>query len=406
VNASRHLATFCPDTLVLRTRAYHEDLRGMFISSKYEESVDTCRKVLAQVPRDGDGGVGHYVMLSVADDAAADVPLRKVAFAYLAPYLGVALEPVQHGLGRLPTYDAYQDRVRCALRASAAADARLAAAYEAYKAQVLARLPLPRNDEAALRRVLGIQRALFAAQASAAAACGGSSTSTSTSTPACQRCPAAEDGGGGGWLPRRDSIFNFQDTSLRQKTASRNYYAIQQQAKGQAAAAGGASDADHASPASAASVTAAALAAQAVGAGGGAWASERGATLGVCDDHDAAAEGGAAAGLTAAAAESAPSSAPLALLPPAELCDELNALGLACAARMAADASWPGPSNAAARCMLLLFVTTVRNGARSAASWPSMQELRARMDAVRRLLALPMTQDEPPPPLAAHAAPP
>lgn len=64
--------------------------------------------------------------------------------------------------------------------------------------------------------------------------------------------------------------------------------------------------------------------------------------------------------------------------------DSLNQVAYECMLKITSDPNWLDSS--AKKCIILLFVTTIRNGIRDKKSWPSVQELQYRMNEVRKII--------------------
>jgi hypothetical protein len=330
---SDYKATFCPDTLLLRslTPRAHADSKEMFIATRHEENMDVYRHLIHQIPCDT--LMGWFVMLSLCDDDGVDVPIRRIAFAYLARFLGIGrLDPVQYY--SLPLYSTYSGRVKALLADLAGRDPGLERFYDQYKADVLETVSLDRS-KGGLSVIVEAQESLFGLK-----------------DPKKPPPPAAL-GVADSWLPG-ESIFSTADSTVRSRTVSTNYFKISMD---------NSDDASSSSPPAAAPPSPRSLLTG--------QHPETASVVGVQSPsevppiHEQHEQG------QGREHNNVPDQATI---------DELNALALRCLG----DQTWLSNSNS--RCMVLLFATTVLNGARDPASWPSSHELSARKAAVMDII--------------------
>lgn len=298
VNARGYLDSFAPDTVLLRVGTPFESL-NMFISKVYDETVDTCRKVLMHMPPTP---LGQYMAMRLAMDDDVDVPIRRIAFAMLYQLLGIHMAPVQ--FTRLPKFSDYKAQVGCMISAYEQNNAYdHEGMYAGFKSDIIGRLPLRRNRSQLVRDAIRDMHALLGYN---------------------------PEGQTQSWF--EDCLSSLEDNTKRYTTCSRNYYSMNLR-EGVAPAAEGA---------------------------------EKTETDGKNDEpeeHNAE---------------------PEVYVPDAHQIDMMNDLAMECIQRIASGRI--AISNAAARCTILLFVSTVRNAAMDNKAWPSRQELDARINAVKGIL--------------------
>lgn len=309
VNADGYLDSFAPDTVLLRVGTPFDSLHNMFISTVFDETMDTCRKVLVHMPPTP---VGHYLAMRTAMDENVDVPVRRIAFAMLHKLLGIQLAPVQYTC--LPKFSDYKARVGCMIAAyerdAAGAAADLDALYSGFKNSIIQRLPLRRNRAQLIRDAVRDMHTLLGWD------------------------HELQNGAPSPWFD--DCLASLDDNTKRCSTCSRNYYSMNLS-----------EGATPAADTSDSKLTDAAL-------------GER---------RDAQEE---------------PGMDVEDYTPDADSIDMMNGVAMECIKKIASGEI--ATSNAAARCTILLFVSTVRNATVENKAWPSRQELEARIHAVKAII--------------------
>lgn len=129
---------FCIDSMLWRNKTLNSSLNGMFINSVYEESIDSCRLALSVIPYTDHG---RFVMLSLLADEEVDIPIRKIAFAYVSrSSLSLVAEPVQFTRS-LPVYDGtVEQQVHGHLESLRTSDTMKL--YKRYKEEISDNLPI------------------------------------------------------------------------------------------------------------------------------------------------------------------------------------------------------------------------------------------------------------------------
>ncbi len=273
-------STFCPDATVWRSKTSSKGLNEMFITTRYDDNLDSVRLALSIIPGND---TGINIMMMILDDEDNDIPVRKTAFALCSSLLGLVSGPIQYT--KLPVYD---DAVKKKTRDLILQNDEYTAIYKKVKEIILDTLPInPINKKvtmdlrAKVKNIFGV----------------------------------TDDDLGSihGWVGKLVGGKESIDLTRRQATASRNYYHI------------------HQPP---------------------------------------------VAATTDADATEIPVS-------PQDV-DDVNKVALECLKKSRTDSTWiSAPQH---KCMVLLFVITVRNAANGNTPWPSRQELMSRMTSVKRIL--------------------
>lgn len=274
--------TFCPDAIVWRNKTNNKGLNEMFITSRYEDNLDSVRVTMSMIPRNP---VGETAMLLALDDEDNDIPIRKAAFALCSGFLGIISGPIQ--FTKLPVYEGLiQKQVKDLLKDRRTPEC--LSKYQKLKSDVLDTLPITPMNKKTTLDLQGKIANVFQVD----------SKNLGTIPAWVGRLIGEKEGG--------------EDLTRRQATVSRNYYKI------------------HQPPA-------------------------------VSTDSEVA---DVAVG-------------------PDDI-DEVNIVARDCINKVKKDSTWlSAPQH---RCMVLLFVITVRNANNGTAPWPNRQELMSRVISVKKLL--------------------
>ncbi len=169
----------------------------MFITTRYDDNLDSCRIALSLIPTTPDG---KFTMLSILDDDQIDIPVRKAAFALASGMMGIKPLPIPQ-TRILPLYkDGTQEATRAILSRDGNDQNRAVA--KRFKDEVVARLPIFPLNKKALSEMKDTITSIFGTEA-------GSMSS---------------------WVGYLETHTSAQgsilDLTKRQPTASRNYYHI------------------------------------------------------------------------------------------------------------------------------------------------------------------------------------